>query len=129
MKNYFLLLVAFFAMSSTYAQATLSSITPIPYEIVENQPLYPGGINEFMKFVGKNFHTPDDENFPGGILKVTFVIETNGSINEVKIINDLGFNTGEEIKRILSLCPKWTPGDQAGKPARVIYTLPVNIRI
>ena len=47
----------------------------------------------------------------------------------LKIINDLGFGTAQEIKRILALAPKWTPGDQDGKAVRVLYTLPVNIRI
>jgi len=129
MKKLFFIALAFFAIQFTYAQAPLSSITPIPFEIVENQPLFPGGNNEFIKFVGKNFKSPDDENFSGGLLKVTFVIETNGTVSDVKIINDLGYGTAAEIKRVLSLCPKWTPGEQGGKPARVIYTLPVNIRV
>jgi len=129
MKKYYFFLVAFLAITASNAQASLSAITPIPYEIVENQPLFPGGINEFMKFIGKNFQAPSDENFSGGVLKVTFVIETNGIISGVKIINDLGFGTADEIKRVLSSCPKWTPGDQAGKPVRVVYTLPVNIRV
>jgi len=129
MKKYYFFLVAFLAITASNAQASLSAITPIPYEIVENQPLFPGGINEFIKFVGKNFQAPDDENFSGGVLKVTFVIETNGTIGDVKIINDLGFGTADEIKRILAMCPKWTAGDQGGKPVRVIYTLPVNLRV
>lgn len=129
MKKIIFLLLAFFAIQSNYAQASLSAITPIPFEIVENQPIFPGGNNEFIKFVGKNFKTPEDENFSGGILKVTFVIETNGTISDIKIINDLGSGTATEIKRVLSLCPKWTPGDQEGKTVRVIYTLPINIRV
>lgn len=121
--------MAFFAFQANQAQASLNAIKPIPFEIVESQPLFPGGINEFMKFVGKNFKAPEDENFSGGILKVTFVIDTDGTIGDVKIINDLGYNTASEIKRVLSLSPKWFPGEQAGKIVRVIYTLPVNIRV
>ena len=127
-----LLLVLFFTVQFVSAQAPLNAVvktSPIPYEIVENQPLYPGGVNEFMKFIGKNFNAPQDENFRGGILKVSFVIETNGSITDIKVINDLGFGTADEIKRILLLAKKWTPGDQEGKSVRVLYTLPVNIRV
>ncbi|RXR21382.1 hypothetical protein EQG63_05420 [Flavobacterium amnicola] len=129
MKKILFIVLAFFAMQFTHAQAPLSSIIPIPFEIVENQPIFPGGNNEFIKFVGKNFKTPDDENFTGGLLKVTFVIETDGTISDVKILKDIGYGSVAEIKRVLSLCPKWTPGIQNDKPVRVIYTLPVNIRV
>lgn len=129
MKKIFFSVIAFFALQFAYAQASLSSIIPIPFEIVENQPIFPGGNNEFIKFVGKNFKTPDDENFAGGMLKVTFVIETDGTISDVKIIKDIGFGAATEIKRVLSLCPKWRPGEQNGKTVRVIYTLPVNIKV
>lgn len=129
MKKSLIIVLAFFAIQFTHAQAALSSIIPIPFEIVENQPIFPGGNNEFIKFVGKNFKTPDDENFAGGILKVTFVIETDGSVNDVKIIKDIGYGSEKEIKRVLSLCPKWKPGSQNDKTVRVIYTLPVNIRV
>jgi Gram-negative bacterial TonB protein C-terminal len=129
MKKLFFFVIAIFALQATYAQASLNAITPIPFEIVENQPIFPGGNNEFIKFVGKNFRAPGDESFTGGVLKVTFVIETNGQITGVKVINDLGFGTAEEIKRVLALAPKWTPGDQNGQPTRVLYTLPITIRI
>lgn len=127
-----LLFVAFIVTQFSLAQAPLNAITksnPIPYDSVENQPIFPGGINEFMKFIGKNFQAPTDENFSGGVLKVSFIIETNGSLSDIKVINDLGFGTAQEIKRVLQMSPKWTAGDQEGKPARVLFTLPVTIRI
>lgn len=100
---------------------------PIPYEVVENQPLYPGGINEFIKFIGKNYRVPEVEGL-NGVVKVSFVIETNGSVTDVKIVNDLGYGSGEEAKRVVQMSPKWTPGDQEGKAVRVLYTLPIKIR-
>ncbi|WP_136669080.1 energy transducer TonB [Flavobacterium sp. H122] len=127
-----LLFLAFFVTQISLAQASMSAIeksAPIPYDSVENQPIYPGGINEFMKFIGKNFQAPTDENFSGGILKVSFVIEVNGSVSDIKILNDLGHGTAQEITRILQMCPKWNPADHEGKPARVLFTLPVTIRI
>ncbi len=129
MKKFVFFVFALLAIQSTYSQASLSAITPIPFEIVENQPMFPGGNNEFMKFIGKNFKAPENENFTGGVLKVTFVIETDGSIGDLKVLNDLGYGTAMEIRRVMSICPKWTPGDQGGKPVRVIFTLPVTIRI
>lgn len=127
-----LFLIAFLAAQMGFAQTSMSATAkaaPIPYESVENQPLYPGGINEFMKFIGKNFQAPSDENFSGGIMKVSFVIEANGSISDIKVLNDLGHGTAQEITRVLQSCPKWTPADHEGKPVRVLFTLPVTIRV
>ena len=129
MKKNTLLLIAFFATQFLFAQAPIGVAKgiPISYESVENRPMFPGGINEFIRFVGKNFRAPEVEGLSGD-LKVSFIIETSGLIEEVKIINDLGHGTADEIKRVLAKCPKWTPGDQGGKPVRVLYSLPIAIR-
>ncbi len=130
MKKLLIIAVILFAAQISLAQAPMSIVSKsaaIPFETVENQPIFPGGNNEFMKFVGKNFRAPQIEDF-SGVLRVSFVIEVNGSIGDIKIINDLGHGTAEEIKRVLSLCPKWTPGDQDGKPVRVVFTLPITIK-
>lgn len=112
-----------------FAQAPLSAVKSIPlrYDTVEVQPEFPGGINEFIKFIGKNFKAPEVEGL-SGVVKVSFVIETNGTIGEVKIVKDLGSGTGDEAKRVVMASPKWTPGEQAGKPVRVLYELPITIR-
>lgn len=126
-----LLIAVFFVAQYGFAQAPINVANknlPIPYENVENRPIYPGGINEFIKFVGKNFQMPDVDASINGVIKVNFVIETNGVVTDVQVLNDLGYGTGAEAKRVVLLSPKWTPGDQDGKPARVMYTLPITIR-
>lgn len=125
-----LLIAVFFVAQFGFAQAPINVANknlPIPYEEVENRPMYPGGINEFIKFVGKNFKMPEVEGV-SGVIKVSFVIETNGVVADVKVLNDLGHGTGAEAKRVVLLSPKWTPGDQEGKAVRVMYTLPITIR-
>ena len=130
MKKNLLLFIAFFAMQHILAQAPISVVKgmPIPFETVEVQPTFPGGVSEFVRFVGKNFKAPEEEDSPSGILKVSFVIDTNGSVGEIKIINDLGGGTGEEAKRVLLTSPKWTPGNENGKPVRVLFVLPISLR-
>lgn len=130
MKKNFLLFIALFAIQHISAQAPISVVKgmPIPFETVETQPMFPGGVSEFVKFVGKNFRAPEEEDSPSGILKVSFVIDTNGSVGDIKIINDLGSGTGDEAKRVLSTCPKWTPGNEGGKPVRVLFVLPITLR-
>lgn len=99
------------------------------YEItgLETKPEFPGGINEFYKFIGKNFRAPNDKNFKGGKLFVSFVIEKDGSVKEIKVIRDIGFKTAEEAVRVLSKSPNWSPGMQSGKAVRVLYTLPIQL--
>ena len=93
---------------------------------IEVKPTFPGGINEFYQFIGKNFQTPKVEGLKGKIY-VTFVIEKDGSVTNIKILRDIGYGTGEEAIRVLKECPKWNPGIQNGKPVRVLYSLPISL--
>ncbi|MGH2667287.1 energy transducer TonB [Flavobacterium sp.] len=102
---------------------------PIQYESVEIKPLFPGGISEFMKFVMKNYQVPEDEEGGGetGTVQVSIVIDVDGSVAQVTIVKDVG-NAGKEIKRVLSKCPKWTPGRQKGINVPVVYNFPITIK-
>lgn len=58
---------------------------------------------------------------------MSFVIEKDGQLNEIKIIEDIGFGTGEEASRVLKKSIKWTPGETKGKKVRTYYDLPITI--
>lgn len=101
---------------------------PIQYESVEVKPLFPGGISEFMKFVMKNYQVPEeDEGGATGTVQVSIIIDADGSVSQVTILKDVG-NAGAEIKRVLSKCPKWTPGRQKGINVPVVYNFPITIK-
>jgi hypothetical protein len=87
---------------------------------------FSGGLNNFIKFVSENYHQPEVEGLCGKVI-VSFVIDIDGSLVDIKVIKDLGFGTGKEAIRVLKLCPKWTPGVQNGKPVRSEFTLPISI--
>ena len=116
------------------------SVTNIPKEAENNgdfniyntagldvKPEYPGGVNEFYSFIGKNYKTPNVKGLAGKVY-VTFIIEKDGSTGEVKVVRDIGYGTGEEAVRILKECPKWKPGEQNGRKVRVLYALPITIQ-
>ncbi|RTY76028.1 energy transducer TonB [Flavobacterium sp. LS1R10] len=90
------------------------------------KPDFPGGISEFYKFVGNNFKTPEQPNLKGKVY-ITFIIEKDGSLSDIKNIRDIGFGTGEEAIRVLKICPKWIPGKMNGVPVRVMYSLPITL--
>lgn len=76
--------------------------------------------------MGSNFKIP--ENYKGrGKIYIKFIVEKDGSITEIEIIRDLGFGLGDEAVRVLKESPKWIPGQVNGKPARMIYSLPITI--
>lgn len=97
------------------------------YQSVEVQPEYPGGINNFYKFVANNFHTPEDAADLKGRIIVTFVVEKDGSLTDIRVVRDLGYGTGKEAERVIRKSPKWKAGIQNGRAVRVQYSLPIMI--
>jgi protein TonB len=94
---------------------------------IEVKPDFPGGMDKFYKFVGNNYQTPEEDGLKGKVY-VTFVVEKDGSLTDIKVIRDIGFGTGKEALRVLNKCPRWTPGEQNGKKVRVLYSLPITIQ-
>lgn len=99
------------------------------FSTVDVLPDFPGGITEFYKYIGMNFKLPEAarRDSISGRLILSFVVEKDGALSDIKVLRDLGAGTGEEAMRVLATSPKWTPGMQNGKPVRVQYTLPVAI--
>jgi hypothetical protein len=128
MKKLLLSVITLFIVNITSAQSTNTYVDDAPYnyEEVELRPEFPGGYNELLNFIGKNYKMPDyDGN--GGVLKVAFIIEIDGSISNVSVVKDLGEGTGAEAKRVISLSPRWSIGEHRGKKVRVLYELPIKI--
>lgn len=93
---------------------------------IEVKPDFPGGLQKFYDFVGKNYQTPEEEGLRGKVY-VTFVVEKDGSLTDIKVLRDIGYGTGKEAIRVLNKCPRWTPGEQNGKKVRCTYSLPISI--
>ena len=94
---------------------------------VPSQPEFPGGMEAFYEFFGKEYKIPED--FTGeGKLVIAFVVEADGSLSDLKIKKDEGFKTGEEAIRVLKKSPKWYPGLVKDKAVRVQYHLPISIK-
>ena len=94
---------------------------------IEVKPDFPGGMEKFYRYVGNNYRTPEEEGLKGKVY-VTFVVEKDGSLTDIKVVRDIGFGTGKEAIRVLQKCPKWNPGEQNGKKVRVLYSLPITIQ-
>jgi len=94
---------------------------------IEVKPEFPGGMDKFYSYVAKNYRAPEEEGLKGKVY-VTFVVEKDGSLTDIKVLRDIGYGTGKEAMRVLAKCPRWNPGVQNGKPVRVLYSLPITIQ-
>lgn len=99
------------------------------FRAVEVMPKPPGGMEAFVQWVGKNYNYPEAALQQGikGSVVVSFVVERDGSLTDIKVVRDLSFGTGQEAVRVLMKAKKWAPGVQNGRPVRVSYTLPITL--
>lgn len=90
---------------------------------------------ELLKFIYKNIKYPAiaRENGVEGTVVVTFVVEKDGTVTDVKVVRDIGAQCGEEALRVVNLMNtenlRWTPGKQRGRPVRVQFNLPVKFKL
>ena len=98
---------------------------------VETQPQFPGGEDSLYNFIYSNLRYPElaiCTKMEGRVF-ITFVVEKDGSITNVRILRDIGGGCGQEAKRVVEMMPKWIPGKQNGKTVRVQYNLPVTFKL
>ena len=112
---------------------TIKDKDSVMYNFVamETPPTYPGGMAAFYRFLGENIKYPKvafDQKVQGSVI-LSFVIEKDGSVGDVKVVRKLGAGTDEEAIRVFKLSKKWNPGTQNGKPVRVKYSLPVKFKL
>lgn len=101
------------------------------FDIVEQQPLFPGGPAALMKYLSENTKYPVValENGVQGRVTVQFVVEKDGSISDVHVLRGVDPSLDKEAVRVVKSMPRWTPGKQNGITVRVNYRVPVLFRL
>lgn len=119
------------------------------FKVVEQMPRFPGCEDEagddaakkkcadgkMLQYIYKNLKYPAiaRENGVEGMCVLQFVVEKDGSVQDVKIVRDIGAGCGSAaetvVKGMNNLPQKWTPGKQRGRPVKVLYTLPVRFKL
>ncbi|MEM6965408.1 MAG: energy transducer TonB [Bacteroidota bacterium] len=119
------------------------------FKVVEDMPRFPGceekglGKDELKKcaegkmleFIYGNIKYPAvaRENGIEGRAIIQFVVQKDGSVQDVKVLREPGGGTGAEAERVIKMMnnmpTKWTPGKQRGKPVKVQFTLPVSFKL
>lgn len=101
------------------------------FDVVETQPLPPGGMSGWNEYLSKNLKYPTQARRMGveGTVIVVFVVNTDGSIQDVEVLRGIGGGCDEEALRVVSSAPKWEPGKQRGRPVRTRMRLPIRFKL
>ncbi|UCS93207.1 TonB family protein [Echinicola marina] len=101
------------------------------FEVVETMPTPPGGLEGWAKYLNKHLKYPTQARRMGigGTVYLYFVVNTDGSIQDITVARGIGAGCDAEAVRVLQNAPKWTPGKQRGKPVRVKMALPIKFQL
>lgn len=100
-------------------------------DVAEQMPSFPGGDRKLMEYLSENIRYPEEyeEICVQGRVIVSFIVEKDGSISNVKVAKSLDPLLDKEAVRVVSGMPKWIPGRQNGVAVRVRYIIPVTFRL
>lgn len=98
---------------------------------LDRMPLYPGGMDKFYEYVGRHFEKPDmDSRISSVSVIMSFVIEKDGSMTEIKVLRSSDKDVEREAIRVLkSMKVKWSPGYKDNEKMRTLYKLPIRVNL
>ena len=101
------------------------------FQVVEEQPMFPGGMQELMKFLQTSIRYPKEAQARGlqGRVVVQFVVNSDGSICDENVVRSVDPQLDAEAIRVIRSMPNWIPGKQRGEAVRVRFTIPVSFKL
>lgn len=101
------------------------------FDVVENAPEFPGGMEAWSKFLGENLKYPQKAKELGieGTVFLVFEIDRQGKISNTEILRGIGGGCDEEALRVIQQSPDWLPGLQNGKKVNVRMRLPIRFKL
>ena len=118
-------------MTANAQKTVVSQSNQNVYDQVEQMPEFPGGMSAMIDFLQTNLKYPEDaiKQKVGGRVMVMFVVETDGSLSNVRVARKVFPSLDAEAVRVVKAMPKWKPGKEKDRPVRVNFTLPVVFNI
>jgi protein TonB len=106
-------------------------VEDIPVNFAEIMPEFEGGLPALYAYLGKNMKFPPLalDNKLEAKLHVQFIVNKDGTISNVELLNPAGYGFDEEAIRVIKAMPKWKPGRQAGRNVSVYFVLPINFTL
>ena len=98
--------------------------------VIDRYAMYPDGRKGMLKHIGKNVKYPEDAYNRGiqGKVELEFIVEKDGSVQEVRVIKSVGPELDQEAIRVIKKMNKWVPGYVEEQPIRLRYTVSVNFQ-
>ena len=100
------------------------------YEVVEQMPQFPGGVDSLLLYIAKNIKYPGNESLQNinGKVVCRFVINKDGSVSNIEVMRSLDPILDTIAINVIKSMPDFIPGRQNGKIVRTYYTLPIHFR-
>ena len=116
---------------ATPPPAPKEEVTQKVFDVVEVMPSFPGGQGALIQYLNSHVKYPvvAQENGIQGRVTISFVVERDGSITDVKVARSVDPSLDKEAARVVSSMPRWTPGKQNGSAVRVKFNVPVVFRL
>ena len=119
------------AMKAEKQQKETPQKEEVIFQVVEQMPEFPGGMQKALEFLGKNIKYPvaaQEAKIEGRVI-VQFVVGRDGSVSDAKVMRGVNPELDAEAVRVVSIMPNWIPGKQRGKAVAVKYTMPIMFRL
>ena len=137
MKNLFLLLLLCCAGTTTIAQTSQKKDSAresyITFQSVAYEAQFPGGLSAWQQYLLQNIRfdkimplVPKNVKHWEETAVLQFIVEKDGSIHQIKVINPVSKAVEDEAIRIVSVSPKWQPAMQNGKKVRAWKKQPIT---
>ena len=116
---------------ATPPPAPKDEVTQKVFDVVEVMPSFPGGQGALIQYLNSHVKYPvvAQENGIQGRVTISFVVERDGSITDVKVARSVDPSLDKEAARVVSSMPRWTPGKQNGSAVRVKFNVPVVFKL
>ncbi len=126
----FLSLICILSGSPIFGFAQVTSIQE-KKDTVEVLPQFPGGMDQFYRFIYKELKYPEACRILGisGIVELQFTIDYNGTVTNIKVIRSVYPDLDDEAVRVLSQSPKWIPGTHNGIPAKTVSRVSIKFEL
>jgi TonB family protein len=101
------------------------------FDVVEQMPQFPGGIQALMEYLSQNIKYPKEamEAEKQGRVLVQFIVTKDGSVRAAQVLNHVDEALDAEALRVINAMPNWLPGRQKGEAVNVKYTVPISFRL
>ncbi|MDF2434406.1 MAG: hypothetical protein JWP44_4037 [Mucilaginibacter sp.] len=96
-----------------------------------SSPQFKSGLDAFYRYLGNQINYPTEERKKNiqGVVAITFVVEKNGKIADIKVVKSVSPGIDNEAVRVIENSPTWVPGTMFGQTARVVYSVPINFAL